>query len=588
MDPSLEEHASLIKGLAERIKELEGRLAALEVRDAARPENMNIFSVAVPAAHPTPLPASHPLKQIADGGSAGVMPVIGKVFLGLAGAYVLRALAESAALPQITVAVAALFYSAGWLVWAGRSSFRFASGAYGVTASLIVFPLLWEATVRFKILPALLTAAILLGFVLLAFFVAWKKDLAAVAWLTTSFAVITALGLFVGTGNPAPFALALLLIAASAECAYAMGHWLPARVIAALAADVGMLMLLALYTSRELSPEYVRISVPALLAFLAALFLISTVSTLFATVVRQQPINYFSVFQTTVTFLIVTVGSLRATHGAAQLWIGALCIVAAAISYLAAFTWFDEDRLVRNYHVFATWAAALLTYGAFLSFSLHSASAWLCLATLVSIAAAVRTSRVTLAAHSLAFLAGAIFSSGFLTFAFAAVVADRPQPATFTIVIAAVAAICSYGALCKLATQLYSTLVDRAVRFCFATLGAMALFALLVGTAAQLVSPNPPLLASIRTFLLCLLALSCGFAGSRYSRPELLPLGYGLMAVCTLKLLFEDLRAGSAAWLAISLFVYGLVWVLLPRITKSSTAEQAPPEEQSKAKRMAG
>jgi hypothetical protein len=38
------------------------------------------------------------------------------------------------------------------------------------------------------------------------------------------------------------------------------------------------------------------------------------------------------------------------------------------------------------------------------------------------------------------------------------------------------------------------------------------------------------------------------------------------MAACTLKLLLEDLRAGSAMSIAMSLFFYGAVWVLLPKV----------------------
>ena len=200
----------------------------------------------------------------------------------------------------------------------------------------------------------------------------------------------------------------------------------------------------------------------------------------------------------------------------------------------------------------------------------------------------MRTSRVTLAAHSLAFLAVALMSSGFVTFALASVAAEQPQPATLTVVIVAIAAIVCYGAFCKLAAPLYSAFVDRALRFSFAIFCAAALIGLFISVTSQLVSPNPSATATIRTFFLCLLAISCGFVASRYVRLELLPLGYALMAICTLKLLFEDLRAGSAAWLAISLSVYGLVWVLLPRITRSKGAMDVPENAHPNAKRMAG
>jgi hypothetical protein len=585
MKPSLDEYASLVKGLAEKVKELEARLAALEVRDhAARaendahPEDLNIFNVPAPPSAAAPLPASHPLSQFAGGGSANAMPVIGKVFLGLAGAYLLRAVAESGALPQITVAAVALIYSAGWLVWGtGRSSVRFASGAYGLTASLIVFPLLWESTVRFKLLPASVTAVVLVAFALLAFVVAWKKDLAAVASLTTSFAAFTSFALCVSTGNPAPFITGLLLISACAEYACARGRWPAARIIAAVAADAGVLMLIVLYTGQELSPQYVPLATPVLLALIVTVFLLSIVSTLFTTIIRQRPIAYFSVLQTTVTFLVATWGTLRASHDAAQPWIGALCIVGAAIGYLAAFMWFDEDRLTRNYHVFATWAAALLVSGTFLVLPARTASSWFSLAALVAIAAAVRNSRLTLAMHSLSFLTIAWLSSGLLIFVVSALAGSRPQPASWPVTISAAASVAIWLFIRRSGTKSHSAFTDQCLQFCFSMFCVAALISLASSTTQQFFAFPPPALAAVRTFLICAAALLYGLASSRQRT-----LAYVLMSLCTVKLLFEDLHTGNAASIAFSLSVYGFSWVLLPRVVRSDRPSKALEGEKSK------
>jgi hypothetical protein len=66
----------------------------------------------------------------------------------------------------------------------------------------------------------------------------------------------------------------------------------------------------------------------------------------------------------------------------------------------------------------------------------------------------------------------------------------------------------------------------------------------------------------------CILALALGFLGSRWHRPELVWVAYTAVAFGTLKLLFEDLRFGNPTSLVVSLLFYGLILILLPRLTK--------------------
>ena len=75
-------------------------------------------------------------------------------------------------------------------------------------------------------------------------------------------------------------------------------------------------------------------------------------------------------------------------------------------------------------------------------------------------------------------------------------------------------------------------------------------------------------LSVIRTIVNCALSLALGFVGSRWHRIELGWVAYAAVAVGTLKLLFEDLRFGNAASMVVSLLFYGLVLILLPRLTR--------------------
>ena len=72
--------------------------------------------------------------------------------LGIAGAYLLRAMAESTTFPRAVVVPVALSYAAMWLVAATRvkTEAKFASVAYAGTSVLILIPMLWELTLRFN------------------------------------------------------------------------------------------------------------------------------------------------------------------------------------------------------------------------------------------------------------------------------------------------------------------------------------------------------------------------------------------------------------------------------------------------------
>ena len=80
---------------------------------------------------------------------------------GIAGAYLLRAIAESTTFPRALVVAIALAYAFLWLLAAARvkTEAKFASTAYAGTSVLILIPMLWELTLRFSVFSAAMTAA---------------------------------------------------------------------------------------------------------------------------------------------------------------------------------------------------------------------------------------------------------------------------------------------------------------------------------------------------------------------------------------------------------------------------------------------
>jgi len=203
-----------------------------------------------------------------------VLPVFGKAVLGIAGAYLLRAVAESGTLPKLAVLVVAIAYSGMWLVWAfsTHATNHFASVTYAITAALILSPMLWESTVTFQVLSPVFTAAVLVAFVVLALALAWRQNLQVIPWIASLAAVATALALIIATRDLVPFTVGLLAIALATEVTVCLGRQLTLRAVPAIAADFPVWLLVYLMTSPEGAPsEYRPIGATTITALCLAL-----------------------------------------------------------------------------------------------------------------------------------------------------------------------------------------------------------------------------------------------------------------------------------------------------------------------------
>src|SRR5215471_8722876 len=184
--------ASEIEQLSQRVEELERRVSTLENH---------------PQDHPAPTISSESDAQSAGtwqdfskhNAPAGALPVVGKAVLGIAGAYLLRALAESGTLPKLPLLIVAIVYACLWLVGALRThkADHFASATYSITATLILAPLLWESTVRFQILSTVFTASVLAAFAMLGLALAWRQNLQVIPWVALVAVTASAVALMI-------------------------------------------------------------------------------------------------------------------------------------------------------------------------------------------------------------------------------------------------------------------------------------------------------------------------------------------------------------------------------------------------------
>jgi len=500
-----------------------------------------------------------------------VFPVVGKAMLGIAGAYLLRAVAESGSLPQVVVVALALAYAGMWLLWAARvpANLPFASAAYAVTSAFILAPMLWELTVRFKILPAFVTAEVLSAFVVGALALAWKRHLAAVIWVANVTAAFTALALMIATHDLTPFIGALLIMAAASEFAAKRNRWLRLRYLAAPAADLAVWILIYIYSLPESArAEYAPVKSAALLTLPSVLFLIYGASVTSRTTWLRQRITLFEIVQTIIAFLLAAFSLLWFGPGV-RIGLGIFCLLFSAACYAAAFVRFDPLPEQRNYYVYSTWSAALLLAGSFLCLPPLLLALLLSVVAILATLVGVRTTRLSLEFHGLVYLSAAALASGLLDYAVRALAGTFPNTPGWMVWIVAASALLCYVVGGRFPGERWN---QRLLRLLSAILAVSAAATLLVSALVWLaaigMTPGASHVAVIRTLITCTLALTLAFAGSRWQRVELVWTAYGTLAFVTAKLLFEDLPHGGSGSIALSIFLYAVALILVPRMAR--------------------
>jgi hypothetical protein len=551
--------------LPDALEHLTARLAALERR---------VDLLERPSAEPiAPKALIPPIAEAGEGLSlaqaSGAFSVLGKAMLGIAGAYLLRAMAESSSLPRLAIAAVAIVYALLWLVAAARVPAEewFPSTVYAGTSALILAPMLWELTLSFKVLSAPATAAILGLFVIAATALAWKKNLAPVLWVAYLAATTAALALSVATHQLLPFIATLLLMALISEFAAARNHQRSVRFLPALAADAAIWALIFIYSSPASTRlDYPALGIAALLLPSSLLFLIYGVSVALRTMLLRQKITIFETGQAMIAFLLAASSVLYFAPGNGAIVLGAVCLLFSAACYAAAFLLLSKAAEGRNFHVFAAWAAGLFLAGSYLCLPLFWLSACLGLA---AIAATVLATHLTLRFHGLVFLLTAAVASGLMEYSFHALAGNLPESLDASVCIVSLCAFLCY-AVGKRSPQ--ENWKSQLLHLATAALAVFSLAALLVEgllwLSALRIAPNAPYIAFIRTLILCALALALAFAGYRWRRVELTRIAYATLGLVAAKLLLEDLRLGHLEFIAAAIFLFAITLIAVPQMAR--------------------
>ena len=556
--------------LPDGIERIEKRLQGLEQRVHALEHPLETHWPAPfhdPEAAPAePIAAAKPASP-----ASSIFPVLGKAMLGVAGAYVLRAVEESSSLPRLAVAVAGIMYAFAWLVWAMRvrGGPRFTSTIYAGTSALILAPMVWELTLRFNVFSPSIAAAVICAFALAAIGLGYDR----LPVLRTAFIAASglALALAIASHTLMPFAVALLVLVAACEFVPWMDGLPEVRALVALAADAAIWILIFVYFApQSAGEEYPPLGRTVLLAPGVAVFLLYAASVGWKTMARDRKISAFAMVQTTIAFLLAAVSVADfGPHGSVAI-LGAVCLALSIAVYAAVSTVFERAKEPRNAAVFSAWGAMLLLAGSFLCLPSLAITVLLGVAAIAATFVGSRTNRIAFQFYGMVFLLAGAAESGLPSFLFNSL-AGTPQgsPPVTVWIIACSAILCYVAALPRTG----ESRLLQALHLAFAALAAAAIAALLVaglmGLAALRIEPGAHHLAFIRTLTLCTVALGLEFAGTHWRRVELTRLGYAAMALVALKLVAEDLRHGHLAYIAASIFLVALTLIAAPRLARA-------------------
>lgn len=580
-----------IERLERRIEELAERLRRVEDKVLSRAGDSADAPAASPRTEDREPTASPAVKERVP--ATAIISLVGRSLIVLGGAFLLRWLTQSDILPQKLGSVLGMFYALVWVVMAdfdaGRGR-RPSAVFHGITGTFVALPLLVEATTKFHYLTPILSAVHLLAFIILGLAVAGRRNLRVLAWIVTLPAAPLAFLLAVQTNAMPPFLVSLLMLGFATLWLGYLRHWHALATVMAGAANLGLAVMVMEYVvvSRRVSsePEATLWEVLLLLFGLIALYFGSYCFRVFR---RKRTITPLEIGNTLVVVLVGVGGAAMVIDASnnSMLPLGIVCLILSIASYTAAYGLLPRrDPNRRNFLFYTLLALAMLLLGFEISLDRPVAAVALTVTALVAGALAKRVSSPVLYLHGAAYLIAAIFRSGLFDATTSGLARESVQLSDWTHVplVLALAVTVVYPWFPRPQGRSIDLRLGRHALDVFLLVTVFALSALLVSLLVQL-SPQGEDNETYRQVLACArtgaLAVSAALMAA-YSRRtrfgNLNWLVYTILVLGAVKLALEDIAAGGAAALFLSLGLYGGALILAPRLLHAAAKRE--PQEQ--------
>jgi hypothetical protein len=552
-----------VRDLQQRVLNLEERLGT---------------TVATPKA-----PVAAPLLPARFDLPPNLVPVLGRMLLAIAGAYVLRALTDWGALPAAAGVAVGLVYALIWLWVAARSPVeaKFAAALICSTSVLIMAPIVWEATGRLKVMSSWTSAGVLAVFAFVGLALGLRTQHRIIGTIAGVSSILMALALLLARADIVPFTTALLVIAAVIEFSAWRGLQAGARAFSALAADFPVLLFSYLMSSPRGMPEtWIPASLHAVLTVQLVLALLYVGTAVTQSVVRHRTLTFAEIVQTAAALAIGMGGAawVFKEHRAVMLGLGIAALAGGIAFYAVSFLLLERDSKW-NFRALSTFGLFLVLAGILLPFSPSGFWVLSCACAVGCCCAARVFVLPTLGLHGAVYLSlGSAVASA----------TSQPLPVLFAIGAGPVkwpASICVLGAAAVSWVEI-AEILPSAPGHRRNQISSLALAAHIVWITAGLVVYA--ILAlwrtgfggrigsfptdTLGTVVLTGLSLALAWLGTHWRKPELVWLLYGFMALCAYKLATRDFMNEHSLSLVVSLLCYGGALIVLPRMLRGKSA----------------
>ena len=506
-----------------------------------------------------------------------VLSLIGRLFIVLGGAYLLRAMTDTGAIPPYAGVALGLAYGLLWLALADRAAGRGQAPSavfHGAGAAMVAFPVVFEATTHFGVLPGAASAAALAVLTAGILAVAWRRRLQTLAWIAVAVAVPTSVVILARTGVVVPHAIFLILFGVAALWMGYSLDWLLVRWPVAAAADVvvvGVTLRALAEQPQETPAAALAVQVTLVGAYLASIAI--------RTLVRGRNVIPFEVVQTAAALVVGLGGALSVTRatgaGASALGIASALIGIACYGVAFAFIERQQHR-GRNVYFYTSLAIVLVLVGVNVLLPGEAETGVLAALAVVCSAGWSRIGRLFLLIHAAVYLVAAAVVSGAVGYDLREVVAGAappwPLPSPAMLVVLAAAAISAWLAAMEPAND--GSPWARIPRFVIVLVLVASAGGTLVGYLAPAIGRQPDgsidagLLATIRTGVLAIAALAVAWIGRHARFREWNWLVYPLLVGIGLKMAVQDFMHSRPATLFVALALYGAALIMAPRMRR--------------------
>ena len=552
--------------LASSLANLEARVAALETALARLSDQHSAVTDRAVAPDTTPTARDVPLSV--GWTTVTVVTLAGRTLVALGGGYLLRALTDGGTLPPAVGVFAGLLYALLWIrlsVRAAASQLRPSATFHALTAALVGFPLLWEATARFALFGAASSAAVVAVFACVLLIAARRTGIEAVAWFGALGSTGGAVALAVHTSGYVPYTLALAIVGVGTLWLGYLEEWTLLRWPVAAVVDLMVLMITIGVTDADVGDPWGPAVTAQLLVL--ALYLGSFVS---RALLRGREVILFEVVQSAGAMAACFGGALVifGTIGITPIPLGLAALSLGPAAYAFAFTFAERVGQHRNVAFFSSLALAFTIAGLMMVLPVPVAVTALAVLALATAEWSRRSRRVTLGIHALIAVVVAAVLSGLAAVAWSALTVGAKEPWP-PIAISHAAVLLVTVAVCLWPVHTQEVRASAVSRVAAATILAWIATGAAIAFAVPLVmDPMHRDAGAVATIRTVFLVAAAGVVGRVSRSAECAWLSYGLLGLVGFKLVTEDLLRGRPATLFVALAVYGAALIVIPRVLR--------------------